>query len=135
MDLQPGTTAELTLLVTADRTADAMGNKGVTVLATPFLIGLLESAAHRLIEPCIPAGGGTVGTMVEMRHLAATPVGMTVTARATLLEMDGHRVLCAVEAWDEREKVAEGRHERFIVADMQRFLRRASDKARSARAE
>jgi predicted thioesterase len=69
--------------------------------------------------------------MVEMRHLAATPVGMTVTARATLIETDGRRFLCTVEAWDEREKVAEGRHERFLVPDMQKFLRRTADKLRS----
>jgi fluoroacetyl-CoA thioesterase len=130
MDIQPGATAELTLTVTPDRTADAMGNRGVEVLATPFLIGLLESAAHKIMAPLLPPRGGTVGTMVEMRHLAATPIGMTVTARARLLETDGRRFLFAVEAHDEREKVAEGRHERFIVADMQKFLRRALEKSR-----
>jgi fluoroacetyl-CoA thioesterase len=130
MDIQPGATAELTLTVTPDRTADAMGNRGVEVLATPFLIGLLESAAHKVMAPLLPPRGGTVGTMVEMRHLAATPIGMTVTARARLLETDGRRFLFAVEAHDEREKVAEGRHERFIVADMQKFLRRALEKSR-----
>ncbi|MBI2217131.1 MAG: thioesterase family protein [Candidatus Rokubacteria bacterium] len=129
MEIQPGATAELTLTVTPDRTADAMGNRGVEVLATPFLIGLLESASHRVIEPLLPAGGGTVGTMVEMRHLAATPVGMTVRATATLLETDGRRFLFSVEAWDDAEKVAEGRHERFVVRDLQAFLRRTMEKA------
>jgi predicted thioesterase len=130
MEIQPGATAEVTLTVTPDRTADAMGNRGVQVLATPFLIGLLETASHRVMEPLIPAGGSTVGTMVEMRHLAATPVGMAVRARATLLETDGRRFLFEVEAWDDREKVAEGRHERFVVRDLQTFLRRTWEKGR-----
>lgn len=128
MSLPAGATAEVAMTVTADRTADAMGNRGVQVLATPFLIGLLEQAAHRAMLPVLPPGGGTVGTMVEMRHLAATPVGMTARARATLLETDGRRYLFAVEAWDDREKIAEGRHERFVVPDMARFLDRAMKK-------
>jgi len=66
--------------------------------------------------------------MIEMKHLAATPVGMTVRAKATVLETDGKRVLFAVEAWDEVEKIAEGRHERFIVGNLARFLERAMKK-------
>ena len=125
MSLQPGATAEVSLLVTADVTAHAMGNRGVQVLATPFLIGLLENAGAAVLRSEIPAGGGSVGTMVEMRHLAATPAGMTVRARATLLETDGKRFLFAVEAWDDAEKVADGRHERYLVADIQKFMNRA----------
>lgn len=128
MDLRPGATAEVSLTVDAARSADAMGNHGVHVLATPFLVGLLENAAAAVLQPHLPAGGGTVGTMVEMRHLAATPVGMKVRAHATLVETDGKRFLFAVEAWDEKEKIAEGRHERFVVPDMQKFLARAMKK-------
>jgi fluoroacetyl-CoA thioesterase len=69
--------------------------------------------------------------MVEMRHLAATAVGMTVRATARLLERNERRYLFAVEAWDEREKVAEGRHERFIIPDLQAFLSRTRRKALS----
>ncbi|MEX2145757.1 MAG: thioesterase family protein [Candidatus Rokuibacteriota bacterium] len=129
MDIKPGTTHEVSWTVTPERTADAMGNHGVTVFATPFLIGLLENAAHGMIGPLLPAGASTVGTMVEMRHLAATPVGMTVRAKATLLETDGRRYLFTVEAWDAKEKVAEGRHERFVVADLATFLARTMKKA------
>jgi fluoroacetyl-CoA thioesterase len=131
MTLQPGATAEVSLIVTPERSADAMGNRGVHVLATPFLIGLLENAAGAVLQPHLPAGGGTVGTMVEMRHLAATPVGMKVRAQATLLETNGKRFLFAVEAWDEKEKIAEGRHERFVIADMEKFLARAMKKGQS----
>jgi predicted thioesterase len=128
MDLQPGATAEVELVVTPDRTADAMGNPGVRVLATPLLIGLLEQAAGAVIHPHLPPGASTVGTMVDMRHLAATPVGMKVRARATLRETDGRRCLFAVEAWDDKEKVAEGRHERFVVSNLAAFLERAMKK-------
>ncbi len=128
MDLKPGATAEVEITVTPDRTADAIGNKGVMVLATPFLIGLLENAAIAVIQQAVPPGAGTVGTMVEMRHLAATPVGMKVRAKATLLETDGRRFLFQVEAHDEVEKVAEAKHERFLVPNLEKFLARAMAK-------
>jgi fluoroacetyl-CoA thioesterase len=129
MDIEPGTTHEISWTVTPERTANAMGNPGVHVFATPFVISLLEQAAHGVIRPHLPAGASTVGTMVEMRHLAATPVGMTVRAKATLLESDGRRYLFTVEAWDAKEKIAEGKHERFVVADLQKFLARTMKKA------
>lgn len=128
MHVEPGATAEVRLTVGPERTADAMGNRGVRVLATPFLIGLLEDASSAVLRPHLPSGGASVGTMVQMRHLAATPVGQTVRAKATLLETDGTRFLFAVEAWDEHEKIAEGRHERVVVADLARFLTRAMRK-------
>ncbi len=131
MDLSPGASAEIALTVTPDHTADAMGNRGVHVFATPFVVGLLENAAGAVLNPHLPPGAGTVGTMVDVRHLAATPVGMRVRARATLLESDGRRFLFSVEAWDDTEKIAEGRHERFVVSDIQKFLDRAMKKGRA----
>jgi fluoroacetyl-CoA thioesterase len=128
MPLEPGAAHEISRTVTPEATADAMGNTGVRVFATPFLIGLLEDAAGSLLRPHVPPGGSTVGTMVEVRHLAATPVGMAVRARATLLERDGKRYLFQVEAWDAKEKIAEGRHERFVIPDLARFLERALKK-------
>jgi predicted thioesterase len=131
VSLEPGASAEVSLLVVPERTAAAMGNPGVPVLATPILIGLLENAAAAALRPEIPPGGASVGTMVEMRHLAATPVGMTVHAKATLLETDGKRFLFAVEAWDDRDKVAEGRHERYVIRDRKKFLDRVAKKGQS----
>ena len=128
VQIAPGTSAEVSCTVTPDRTAEALGNRGVNVFATPFLVGLLEDAAGAVIRPHLPPGASTVGTLVEMRHLAPTPVGLTVRARATLLESDGRRFLFAVEAWDDREKVAEGRHERFIIPSLETFLARALKK-------
>jgi len=129
MDLRPGATHEVSWTVTADKTADAMGNPGVRVFATPWVIALLEQTCSGVIAPHLSPGASTVGTMVEMRHLAATPVGMTVRAKATLLETDGRRFLFTVEAWDAKDKIADGRHERFIVPDLAKFLERAMKKS------
>ena len=130
MDIELGATAEVTCTVGAEQTAHAMGNRGVHVFATPFVIGMLEDAAGAVLKPHLPPGVGTVGTTVEMNHLAATPVGMKVRAKATLLQGDGRRFLFAVEAWDEKDKIAEGRHERAVVPDMEKFLARAMSKGR-----
>lgn len=130
MPLEPGQTAEVERTVTLDVTADALGNAGVKVLATPFVVALLENAAHAVMAPHVPAAAATVGTMVEMKHLAATPLGMKVRARAVLLETDGRRCLFQVEAWDEAEKIAEGRHERLVVPNLAKFLERVMAKAR-----
>jgi len=129
VDIALGTTAEVSGTVDAHQTAHAMGNRGVHVFATPFVIGMLEDAAGAVLKPHLAPGAGSVGTMVEMKHLAATPVGMKVRAKATLLETDGKRYLFSVEAWDEKDKIAEGRHERFVVPDMEKFLARALKKA------
>jgi fluoroacetyl-CoA thioesterase len=131
MTIQPGQSTEVNRLVTPELTADALGNPGVMVFATPFLLALIENAANELLRPHLPPGAATVGTMVEMRHLAATPVGMTVRAKATLLGTDGRRYLFHVEAFDEVEKIAEAKHERFMVPGLERFLARAMSKRKS----
>jgi fluoroacetyl-CoA thioesterase len=128
MDLRPGATHELSWTVTPDMTAHAMGHPGVRVLATPWVIALLEQTCGGVITPHLSSGASTVGTMIEMRHLAATPVGMIVRAKATLLETDGRRFLFSVAAWDAKDKIAEGRHERFVVPDLAKFLERAMKK-------
>lgn len=131
MPLAPGLTAEVQRVVTRELTAEVLGNPGVAVLATPFVLTLLENAAHAVMVPHLPPGGASVGTAVDMKHLAATPIGMTVRAKAVLLETDGRRCLFDVQAWDEVEKIAEGRHERYVVADLGRFLARAGAKGRT----
>jgi predicted thioesterase len=129
MSLTPGTTHEITRTVTADLTADALGNTGVMVLATPCILTLIENACSAMLQPHLPAGAATVGTVVELKHLGATPLGMQVRAKATLLETDGRRYVFSVEVWDAKEKVAESRHERFLVNDLAKFLARAMKKA------
>ena len=126
MPLEPGQAATVERVVTRELTADVLGNPGVTVFATPFVINLLEHAAHAVMVPHLAPGAASVGTAVDVRHLAATPPGMRARAHAILKETDGRRCLFEVEAWDEVEKIAEDRHERVMVADLARFLERAA---------
>jgi fluoroacetyl-CoA thioesterase len=127
MGLEPGATNTLTIVVDQSMTADRFGNTGVQVLATPMLVSYFELAAHRLAMPALEPDQGTVGSHIDIRHLAATPIGMRVTFRATLTERDGRRLVFRVEADDEHERVGEGTHERFVV-DMKRFMGRIARK-------
>jgi predicted thioesterase len=129
MAIEAGLVGEVEVVVQPADTADALGNTGVHVLATPRLVSLLELAAIRAIEAHLPPGAGTVGTRIDVRHLAATPVGMRVTIRATLREVDGRRFVFVIEGQDEAERIVEGTHERFQI-DQARFLARIAAKAR-----
>lgn len=129
MELAPGLVGEVEIVVQPPDTADAMGNKGVHVLATPRLVALLEDAAIAAVQAHLPPGAGTVGTRLDVKHLAATPVGMRVRARAVLREVDGRRFVYDVEAHDDLEKIAEGTHERFQI-NQARFLERVAEKAK-----
>lgn len=129
MAIEAGLVGEVDVVVQPADTADALGNTGVHVLATPRLVSLLELAAIRAIEAHLPPGAGTVGTRIDVRHLAATPVGMRATIRATLREVDGRRFVFDIEGHDEAERIVEGTHERFQI-DQARFLARIATKAR-----
>jgi len=126
--LEPGLAATVELLVGANDTAAAFSSGAVAVLATPRLIGLLEEAAFRAVLPALAEEQTTVGTRVDVRHLAATPVGMRVTASAELVEVDGRMLRFRVQAHDARELVMEGMHERAII-NRARFLERVAQKA------
>lgn len=127
MALVPGITGEATTTVTPENTAAAVGSGGVDVYATPMMVGLMEMAALRGVQPYLAEGETTVGTVVNVKHLAATPLGMNVRATARLDQVDGRRLLFTVEAFDEKEKIGEGIHERFIVG-LQKFLERTEKK-------
>ncbi len=114
-------------VVTEDWTAPSMGSGTVPVLATPALVALMEQAAVRALEGRLPAGQTSVGVRIDVRHLAATPVGVRVRARATLVAAEGRRLTFQIEAWDETEKVGEAVHERVLV-DMGRFMERVQSK-------
>ena len=131
MELRPGLKGSAELVVGDEHTAPSIGSGKVRVLATPVMINLIEAAALDAIERLLPAGYQSLGTHLDVRHIAATPVGMKVTAKATLLETDGKRFLFAVEAWNEVEKIAEGRHERYFTADLNKLLERAMRKGRT----
>jgi predicted thioesterase len=129
MPLEAGLVGEVEVVVEPADTADALGNAGVHVLATPRLVALLELAAIRAVEVHLPPGAATVGTRIDVGHLAATPVGMRATIRATLREVEGRRLVFDIEGYDEAERIVEGTHERFQI-DQARFLARIAQKAR-----
>jgi fluoroacetyl-CoA thioesterase len=117
------------VVVSEANTAAAMGSGGLQVFSTPMLIALMESAAFQAVQPYLDQGESTVGTRVEVKHLAATPLGMTVRAEARLESVEGRRLVFAVTAYDGVEKVGEGTHERFII-NTERFLAKVQQKAR-----
>lgn len=123
----PGLVAEHTLVVGERDTAQSMGSGEAAVFATPSLVLLLEHAAVLAIRPHLPLGSQSVGVHLDVRHLAATPVGMRVRARAEVIAVDGRRVSFRVQAWDERELIGDGTHERMIV-ETERFMARVQAK-------
>jgi fluoroacetyl-CoA thioesterase len=123
MALIPGLTGEATTIVVHENTAASVGAGGVEVFGTPMMIALMENAAWRAVANSLDEGDVTVGTVVNVRHLAATPLGQEVRATAELIEIDGRRLIFNVEAYDEKRKIGEGQHERFIV-NLERFIQR-----------
>jgi fluoroacetyl-CoA thioesterase len=123
----PGTCGESHLLVTTDVAVSFLGMEEARVLGTPWMILHMEITARNTVKPLLLDGQDTVGTQVNVRHLAATPIGMLVRLYAEVLSVDGQRILFKVEAHDEKEKIGEGTHERFIV-DVGRFATRLQAK-------
>ena len=127
----PGLASECQLLVKEENTAAHLGSGHVSALATPEMIRWMEKASVAAVDPLLPEGYRTVGILVNVRHLAATPMGMEVRVRAELTEVDGRRLVFRVEAHDEVEKVGEGEHHRMII-DAEKFGERVSMKKESA---
>lgn len=119
-------TAEL--LVADEHSAPHVGSGKVPVLATPILVNLLEAAALDAVEWLLPAGHQSLGTELDVRHFAATPIGMRVRAAAELVAIEGRTLRFRVWADDDVERIGEGTHERVIV-NVSRFDRRMEDKA------
>jgi fluoroacetyl-CoA thioesterase len=129
-DLKPGLVGEAVLVVQATHTASHLGSGQVEVLATPVMIALMEEAARTLVDQRLEPGQMSVGTNLNVSHLAATPIGMRVSARAELVAVDGRRLTFKVEAFDEREKIGEGSHSRAVI-NLDRFMARVQEKART----
>jgi fluoroacetyl-CoA thioesterase len=126
-ELAPGLIGEVEIVVAEADTAVRLGSGTVSVLGTPALVGLMENAAVRALADHLSPGRTSVGGRIDVRHLAATPVGMRVRARAELLEVEGRRLVFHVEAWDAVERIGEATHERFIV-DEARFMAKTEAK-------
>jgi predicted thioesterase len=125
--LTPGLTGTAELVVGEEHTAPRIGSGLVRVLATPVMINLIEAAALAAVEHLLPPGHQSLGTHLDVTHLAATPVGMRVRAEAELTRIDGRAIAFRVAAWDERELIGEGRHERVVV-NLERFDQRVQEK-------
>ncbi|MBI1790276.1 MAG: thioesterase family protein [Acidobacteria bacterium] len=126
-----GTKGEEKLLVTGDVAIDFLGVEGARVLGTPYLIAWLEMTARNSIFPLLDTGYDTVGAHVDVKHLAATPMGMNVTFRSEVIAVEDRRVTFRVEAFDEKDKIAEGTHQRAII-HIAKFAARVQAKAASA---
>jgi fluoroacetyl-CoA thioesterase len=114
-EIEIGLAGSASLVVAEEHTAPRVGSGRIHVLATPVMINLIEAAALEAVERLLPAGHQSLGTLLNVRHIAATPVGMRVTARAEVVAVEGRTIRFRVAAHDERELIGEGEHERVVV--------------------
>lgn len=128
LDVVPGLTGTAELVVADEHTAPQVGSGKIRVLATPVMVNLMEAAALAAVESRLPPGHQSLGTRLDITHVAATPVGMRVRAVAEVVSVEGRRIGFAVHADDERDRIGEGRHERVVV-DVARFDERVRIKA------
>jgi predicted thioesterase len=126
-NIKPGLIGEQSVAVTAALTAAHLGSGGLYVYATPAMIALMEAAAVAAIDHLLPDGQASVGTLLNVRHLAATPLGHTVRARAEVTAVEGRHVSFTIQAWDDKELIGDGTHTRFVI-DIARFLQRVDAK-------
>ncbi len=125
-----GQSAEVSEFVTEQLTAVSVRSGLVSAYATPAMMALMENASVAAIQKCLGKGNTSVGVEAHIQHIAATPVGVRVRARAEVIALEGRRVLFKVEAWDPKEKIGEGTHTRVIV-DAARFKDKVEKKIRS----
>lgn len=125
--LKVGTTGTAELVVGPEHTAPRVGSGMVAVLATPVMINLIEAAALSAAERALPAGHQSLGIHLDVRHFAATPVGMRVVATAEVTGVEGRTVTFKVEARDEKEAIGDGTHQRVVV-NVERFVQRVQRK-------
>ena len=128
MEIAVGMTFTASTTVDANNTARAVGSGTVDVFATPMMLALMEHAAVQCIAACLPEGQTSVGTQINISHSDATPIGMRVTATATVREVDRRRIEFDVVMEDEVGEIGRGMHTRFLV-NSERFLQKAQAKA------
>lgn len=127
MELTVGMKAEVASLVEPEDTAEQVGSGSLKVFATPCMAAMMEGAACEAIAPALPEGQTSVGTMLNIEHLAATPVGMEVRAEAEVTAVEGRKLTFRVAAFDEKGEIGRGTHQRVIVNE-QKFLEKTYDK-------
>jgi fluoroacetyl-CoA thioesterase len=130
--ITPGLTGSASLVVAPEHTAPRVGSGQIAVLATPVMINVIEAAALAAVEHLLPPGHQSLGIHLDVRHFAATPVGLKVTASAEVTGMEGRTISFRVEARDERELIGDGTHERVVV-NVARFDERVQRKVGKGR--
>ncbi len=128
--IRPGAAGRAELVVGEEHTAPRVGSGRVHVLATPVMINLIEAAALAAVERLLPPGHQSLGTRLDVRHIAATPVGMRVVATAEVTGVEGRSIAFRVEARDDRELIGDGTHERVVV-NVAKFDQRVQRKVRA----
>ena len=128
-ELARGLSAEIEHSVTEADTASHWGSGGLPVFSTPALVGLMESAAVIALTGHLSPGQTTVGGHIDVHHLAATPVGVTVRARAELVAIQGRKLVFKIQAWDEAELIGEADHDRFAI-DEAKFMAKVQAKGK-----
>jgi predicted thioesterase len=127
--IRPGMVLEITFVVEEQHLACRLESGGESVLATPCMIAFMESASHSLLAQYLPVGYSSVGTHVDIRHLAPTPQGSTVHVKTEVVTVEENLVEFNIQAWDEREQIGSGLHERAVI-DIARFQRRVAAKSK-----
>ena len=125
--IEKGITGHLEEVVTPEMSAARVGSGLVDVLATPMMISLIERTCNESVLPYLDEGQGTVGTLVNVAHTAATPIGMRVWCDSELVEIDRRRLVFKVKAFDQCGPIGEGTHERFII-DTAKFIEKVKAK-------
>jgi predicted thioesterase len=125
--IEVGLVSEATVTVEERLLATTMGSGSVAVYATPAMIALMEAAAVDALAPVLAEGQSSVGIALDVKHLAATPLGRQVRARAEVVQVQGAKVTFQVQAWDEQELIGKGTHTRYVI-DVARFLQRVQEK-------
>lgn len=127
--VKPGLVGTAELVVGEEHTAPRVGSGRVPVLATPVMINLIEAASLKAAEHLLPEGHQSLGTRLDVKHYAATPVGMKIKATAEVVKVEGRSIFFVVKAEDEREPIGDGTHERVVV-NVERFDKRVQRKIR-----
>jgi predicted thioesterase len=125
--IKKGLVHEDSFQVAEEHSAIQVGSGGSQVLATPWLIAFMERVAYQMLEDVLPEGRSSVGVLVDVRHMAPTPIGSTVRVRAEIEDLQGSSVVYRVQAWDQVEKIGQGIHQRVVI-DEARFLKRLEGK-------
>ncbi|MBE6799035.1 MAG: dihydrolipoamide acyltransferase [Ruminococcaceae bacterium] len=129
MDIKVGMTATVQETVTDKNTAETVGSGSLKVFATPAMVALMEKAACEALSTGLDEGSTTVGTLVNVEHVSATPLGMTVKVTVTVTEVEGRKIGFSVEAFDEVGLIGRGTHERFVVFS-EKFIAKTESKGK-----